>query len=198
VADRSIIPRSTLTIGRRLVSTSTAHLHGHAQRTLVGKAGNDEIGVGNLHTVRQLDIAGSHHARAFGIQADDRIVAILHGDRNFFQVQQDLEHILLDTLDGAVFVQYTFDFCLDDGTTRHRGQQDTAQGVAQRVPETALQRLQRDFRVAIVDSLYIDNTRLEELRDGFRHGCASQFLYLEYSSTINCSLISAGSSTRSG
>src|SRR6185503_3322592 len=76
----------------------------------------------------------------------------------------------------------------------HRGQQHTAQGIAQRVAVAALERLHRHFGVRRRQVLHIDDARLEE--SGLGHGGLP--CYFEYSSMIRLSLIVEDMSARAG
>jgi hypothetical protein len=67
-------------------------------------------------------------------------------------------------------VQHALHLGLDDGAAGHRGQQDTAQRVAERVAEAALQRLEGNPRVTGPERLHVDDARLQKFGDGIRHG----------------------------
>jgi hypothetical protein len=57
-------------------------------------------------------------ARALLVQAHFGHVARVHADRHRLQIQQNVDHVLLDAFDGGVFVQHAFDLDLRDRRTR--------------------------------------------------------------------------------
>ena len=70
-----------------------------------------------------------------------RLVLAVHDDADTLQIQQDIDHVFLDAVDGGVFVQHALDTAVDDRAAAYRRQQDASQRIAERVTETALQRL---------------------------------------------------------
>ena len=66
-------------------------------------------------------------------------------NRHIFQVEQDFNHILLQTFERGVLMQHAVDFNFDDGTARNRGKQHATQRIAQGMAETTLKRLYHDF-----------------------------------------------------
>ena len=72
--------------------------------------------VNNFHMAVDSDITSGNHTWASGIQwtvvsSRPSITA------NTFEVEEDFHHVLLYTLNGAVFVFYTFDFRFNNGAT---------------------------------------------------------------------------------
>ena len=132
------------------------------------------IGVDDLDVVIDGDIAGCDRARTLLAERQGRLVAIVHAQRNLLQVEQNVDDILLHALDGGVLMQHAIDLCVDDGRTRHRRQQNTTQGIAQRMTETALERLQGYLGMPVVDGLHIDDARLQEFVDVSEHEAVPQ------------------------
>ncbi len=64
------------------------------------------------------DIAGGHGPRALLVQAYFRHIAAVHADRNRLEIEEDVDHVLLDAFDGGVLVQHALDFNFRDGRSR--------------------------------------------------------------------------------
>src|SRR5579862_8639619 len=101
--------------------------------------------------------------RAFLVQPQLGGVALMHPQRNGFQIEQDVDHVLLHTLDAGVLVQYAVDLDLGDGTAGHGRQQHAPQRVAERVAEAALERLDHHPRLPRGDRLHLDYTGPQKL-----------------------------------
>ena len=119
------------------------------------------IRIGNLDILIQLDIACCNDARTLLAECELGIVtaAHLHGDA--LEIQQNLNHVFLDTFDGTVLVQNTIDLHFCYGATRHRRQENTAQRTAQSVAEAALQGLKRYLGTRGTGFLYVNGTRCQ-------------------------------------
>jgi hypothetical protein len=59
-------------------------------------------------------------------------------------------------------MQHAFDFGFDDGGAGHRREQNAAQSIAERVAETALERLDRDACAIGTEGLDLDGPRPQE------------------------------------
>ena len=101
--------------------------------------------VGNLNVMIQLDITGCHNARAFLAERELGIVPTVHFYGNALEIQQNLNDVLLDTLNGAVLVQDTVDLRFSHGAARHRRQENPAQCTAQGMTKASFQRLKRNL-----------------------------------------------------
>ncbi len=110
----------------------------------------------------QLDVTGGDRARAFLRQPQLGRIARRHRDGDLLQAEQDVDDVLLDTLDARVFVKHALDFGLGNRGAGHRRQQNAPQRVAERVAESAFERLDRHLRLQIVDRRYFDDTRLQK------------------------------------
>jgi hypothetical protein len=65
----------------------------------------------------------------------------VHLEHDALEVEQHVDHVFADTVQGRVFVEHAFDRDLGRRNAFHRGQQDAAQGVAKRVAVAAFERL---------------------------------------------------------
>src|SRR6266403_5375030 len=155
---------------RRAIPTAALDFQRHRQFAGFRQIRDHEIRIQNLDIVVAGNIAGRHRARALLVQAHLRDVAGVHADGHRFEVQQNVDDILLDTLDGSVLVEHTFDFDFSDGGARQRGQQYAAQGIAQRVTEAEFERFDHETRMARRHGLYFDDPRLQKLIDRSLHG----------------------------
>ncbi len=79
---------------------------------------DDEIGIQDLEVVIARDVAGGHRAGAALVQTDLGHVAGVHADRDGLEIEQDVDHVLLHTLDRGVLVQHALDLDLGDRGTR--------------------------------------------------------------------------------
>jgi len=103
------------------------------------------IGVDDLDRVIDGDVAGGDDTLALLGQGQDHLVAAMLANGHILEVEQDFDDVLLQALEGGVFVQHAVDFHFDDGTAGNRGEQHATQRVAQGMPETALQGLDDDL-----------------------------------------------------
>ena len=72
----------------------------------------------------ELNIARGDNARTFLGNAQRRFVLAVHYDAHTLQVEQNIDDVFLDTVDGGVFMQHTLDTAVDDRATAHRRQQN--------------------------------------------------------------------------
>ncbi len=77
------------------------------------------IRVANLHIVVGLDICRCYGARPLGNQTQLGFILACHRQGNAFQVEENLNHVLLGTLNRGVLVQYAVDLDFGDCTTGH-------------------------------------------------------------------------------
>src|SRR5690606_38230533 len=233
-----------------LVAEAALDLQPHVDRGVLGQVADHVVGVEHLDVVVGLDVGGGNRARAGFGQAQAGGLAGAHADGDVLEVEQHLQHVFLQALDGAVFMQHAVDLDLGDGETGDGRQQNAAQGVAERVAVATLQRLDQDLGAIAVQTLDLRSARTQDLVGGNRHirefscneppgggwrricsfalgapltqgggqcakrigqGCGGicwslgkpdpadrPVRYLEYSSTISASLMSADRSPRSG
>ncbi len=118
----------------------------------------------------QLDVARRYGARSFLRDPEFGRIARVHTNGYLLQVQENIDDVLLHTFDTRVLVQYPFYLHFRDRRTRHRRQQDATQRIAKRMTEAALERLDRDLRLKIVDRRDLDDTRFQKLMYRFLHG----------------------------
>ena len=103
------------------------------------------IGVDHFDVMVGGDVSGGDLARPLLGEHQLGFVAGVHAHRHFLQIQEDFDDIFLDAFDGAVFMQHlVLNLRFGDGRARHAGKQQAAQGIAERVAETAFQRLDGD------------------------------------------------------
>jgi hypothetical protein len=100
------------------------------------------IRVDDFHVVRCLDITCSDNTFAVLAQAQRHFITVVQLEHHTLEVQQDVDHILLNTIDGRVLVQNACDSDFRRCVTHHGREQDTPNGVAQCVTIATLERLQ--------------------------------------------------------
>src|SRR5690606_7708249 len=159
----------TTTRGGRLVAEAALDLQAHVQRRVLGQVADHVLGVQDLDAVVGLDVAGGDDARALLGQAQGRALAGVHADGDVLQVQQDFQHVFLQALDRGVLVQHAVDLDLGDREARDRGQPDATQGVAQRVPVAALERLDHDLGAIAIEAFDLRSAGTQDLVGGNRH-----------------------------
>jgi hypothetical protein len=94
------------------------------------------------------DVAGGHD---LGAPRGDRQALgplDIHAERHALEVQDDVGDILAHAGDGGELVQHVVDLDAGDGRALQRAHQHTAQRVAQRQAEAALERFGDDGRLA--------------------------------------------------
>ena len=114
------------------------------------------------------DVGGRHGARPGLLDAQQRVLeAVLETQRQRLQVADDLVHVLDDAGDGLVLVHDAVDAERPDRGAAQRRQQHAPHGVAERVAEAALQRLEPELGdVGIVLALRrFDELRTDETRE---------------------------------
>ena len=116
------------------------------------------------------DVARSHRSRTFLVQAHFGDIAGVHANRDGFQVEENVDHVLLYAFDRRILVQYAFDFDFGDRGAGQRRQQYAPQRIAQRVAEAALKRFDHDSRMARRHGLYLNHPRLQKFTDRSLHG----------------------------
>src|SRR5258708_1206645 len=161
---------SSMRSSTRTTTPAGVDFQRHPQFTGFGQIRDHEIRIQNLDIVVAGNIAGRHRARTLLVQAPLGDVAGVHADGHRLEVQQNVDDVLLDTLDGGVLVEHAFDFDFSNGGARQRGQQHAAQGIAQRVTKAAFERFDHDTRMARRHGLYFDDPRLQKFIDRSLHG----------------------------
>ena len=126
-AERSVQAQSTdgprfaigpFPLSRRPVTTTLLDLEPHAQLATLGQVGDDLFRVDDLNGMALLDIASRDWSRTFLGQCQARLThPFLQGNRHALQVEENIDHILLHTLDGGVFVQHLLNLTLDNRGT---------------------------------------------------------------------------------
>ena len=89
----------------------------------------------------ELDITRGNNTRTFLGNGQRGFVLGVHDQANPFEVEQNVDNVFLNTVDGGVFVQHAFDTAVDDRATANRRQQDTTQRITEGMAKTAFQRL---------------------------------------------------------
>ena len=146
--------------GCRAVAAAALDAQGHRQFAGLGEVGDHQVRIHDFDVMVQLDVAGRHRARALLVQAQLGAVARMHAQRDQLQVQQDVDHVFLHTLDAGVLVQHAVDFDFGDGAAGHGRQQYAPQRIAERVAEAALERLNDHACLARRNRLHLHHTRL--------------------------------------
>lgn len=135
----------TTTRSSRLIAETALDLEAHVQRRVLGQMADHVVAVDDLDVVIGPDVCRSDRTRTLLGQRQRGAIATVHTNRHVFQVQQDVEHVFLQTFDRGVLVEHTVDLDLGDRKTGDRRQQHTTQGIAQRVPVTALRARSRPW-----------------------------------------------------
>ena len=60
------------------------------------------------------DVARGNGPRSLLVQTYFGDVARMHADRDRFQIEEDVDHVLLDPFDRRIFVQHALDFDLSN------------------------------------------------------------------------------------
>src|SRR5688500_2572222 len=168
-ADRAALLLELETLDGGPVAAAALDLERHRQLGRLVQVRDHEVRVHDRDVVVDLDVARGDRARALLAEPELDRVARVHLDRDRLEVQQDVDDVLLDTLDAGVLVQHAVDLDLGHGAAGHRGEQHAPQRVAERVAEAALERLDHDARLARSRFRHLDGPGLEEFRGGTLH-----------------------------
>jgi hypothetical protein len=106
----------------------------------------------------------SDRALAFLAQHQGDFVAVVQPEHHALQVEHDVHHVFLHTVDGRVLVQHTGDRHFGRRVADHGRQQHPAQGIAQCVAVAALEGLERRLGTVTAERLDLDGLGLEESR----------------------------------
>ena len=117
---------------------------------------NHMIRVDDFDIMRHLDVGRLDRAFRFLAQRQSHFIAVVQLEYNAFEIQQNLDHILLHAVNGRVLVHHTCNGHFRNRIAHHRRQQYSAQGIAQGVSIAALKRLQCHFRPIGADLLDMD------------------------------------------
>src|SRR5262249_20850589 len=116
---------------------------------VVGQGGDDVFRIDDLHRLVGDDVLGADHAALVAVDANGaRLLAgVLH--HQALDVEDDVGDVLDPAGDGGDFVLHALDLDLGNGAALKAGQQDTAQAVADRHAEAALERFGAEFAVGV-------------------------------------------------
>ncbi len=148
--------------GRRLVAAAPLDLDLHLDLAAGREVRDHVLGVDDLDVVVGLDVGGRHSTLAALGELQQHVVAVVELHDDTLEVQQDVDHVLLHAVERRVLVQHARDADLGRRVARHRGQQDAAQRVAQRVAVATLERLHHDLRVEGRRRLDVDDARFQQ------------------------------------
>jgi len=154
---------------RRAVAAPALDAQRHRELPRLGEVGDHQVPVHDLDVVIGLNVAGGHRTRALLVQPQLRGIARVHPQRHRLQVQQDVDDVLLHTLDAGVLVQHPVDLDLGDRAAGHRRQQHATQRVPERMAEATLERLDHHARLARGNRLHLHHTRPQKLAYGTLH-----------------------------
>lgn len=101
--------------------------------------------VNDLDVMRRLDIGCSHRAGAILAQAQGHFITVVQLEHHTLEVQQNVDDIFLDTVNGRVLMEHTGNSDFRGGMPDHRRQQNAPQRVTQRVTVATLEGFERHF-----------------------------------------------------
>src|SRR5690606_8464304 len=166
--------------GGGLVAHAAHHLQAHVELDVLGQGGDDVVGIDDLDAGITLDVTGGDHTPALAADLHRDLVTAVQADGDVLEVQQDVQDILLQTLDRRVLVQHAVDLGFHDGGTGNGRQQHAAKRVAERVTESALERLNHDLGAVCAELFHGDATRAHHTDGG---ACHSGFLRITWNTT---------------
>src|SRR3954470_7253742 len=166
------------------IAAPAADREGDLETALRREVRDLELGVQDLEVGRRLDVGGRHRALAPRRQPylDLGRLAVEDADE-LLEVEDDVGHVLADAWERRELVGDALDL---DGRYRgalERREQDTAQGVAERVAEAAVEGLDRE-PAALDDALVLALLVLELGNFEIRHGAASCHLFLSFEAEL--------------
>ena len=120
------------------------------------------IGIDDLDVLVRLDIRGGHGTLAVFRELQGHVIAVVQFQHDALEVQQDVDHVLLDPVQRRVLVQDARDLHFGRRVARHGRQQDAAKRIPQCMAVPTLERLHHHLRVERRRALYIDDARFQE------------------------------------
>ena len=159
---------------RRDVAAAAADRQRHLEPALRREVRDLEVRVEDLEVGRRLDVGGRHGALAARRQPhlDLRRLAVQDAD-DLLEVEDDVRHVLAYARQRRELVRDALDLHRGHGGALERREQHAAQRVAERVAEAAVERLDHEHAMVLVDLLVRDLRNLK-----FHHGSASCHLFL--------------------
>ena len=124
------------------------------------QVGQDVIRVDDFDIMRHFDVRSTHNAFTRLADLQHNLITAVQLEHNALQIEEQVNHIFLHTVDGRVFVDNAIDLDFGRCIAIHRRQQDTTQGITQRMTITTLERLHNHLGVNRRDGLDIDTARL--------------------------------------
>ena len=146
-----------------LVAAAFFNLELHV-KLAAGKVGNDMFRIENLDIVRQIEVCSSDDAFAFFAKCDRNFVTIFKFKDDAFDIQKNVNHVFLNSVNLAVFMNNTCNLSFCRSKTDHGAQKNTAQRIAKSVRITGFKRFHRyggGIRIAFC-SFYFNAARLKE------------------------------------
>ena len=114
------------------------------------------LGIEDLDLRAPDDVLGQHLLRALRFDPDDLPLRVVQLEPYFFQIQNDIGHVLGGALDGGKFVQRVVNLDGGDSRAPERRQQDAAQTVADGLAEPSLEGFTDEFTVGRGQALLVD------------------------------------------
>ncbi len=128
-------------------------------RAVVERA-DDLLRVQHLDVVAGLDLTGKHLAGPGCAQPHPLRPVAVHPQADALDVEHDVGNVLEHARQRGKLVQHALDLDRRDGGALQRGQQDAAQRVSERQPESAFERLGDDRRDALGIAAALDGKLL--------------------------------------
>ncbi|MNT73930.1 hypothetical protein D3C72_2126910 [compost metagenome] len=119
--------------------------------------------------MRQFQITSQDRAFTFLFQGKNDTVTTMQFEYYTLQVQKNVDDILPNTVKSGILMQNASNSNFGRCVTRHRREQDPAQGVTQSMGITTLERLHRHTGVCSRNRLHIDQTRFQKFRSAVLH-----------------------------
>ena len=153
-----------------LVAAALLDLDLHLEAA-AGEVGDHVIGIEHRDVVRQVKVGGGDDALAVLAQHDRDLVALLELEDDALEVEEDVNDVFEHAVDLGVLVDDARDLGLRRSEADHRGEQDAAKRIAERVAVAALERLERDDGLVGVLRINVDVDA-----GGLEESCVSHLL----------------------
>ena len=180
-ADGAIFVCVDLAHRNRLISTSHFDLGLQVELATLGQVSNHVIRIDDFQIMPCLEVASGDHSLIGLAQRENRFGTTVQLEGHTLQVEQDIDYIFLQTVDGGILVNHTINLDFGNRISGNRGQQHTAQGVAQRVAEAALHGLKGNACAQRRNNLHIHDTGLEIFCRITLHNLPLRYLWITWS-----------------
>lgn len=154
------------------IAATGLDLHFGLETTLTGERANDLVRIDDRDVTVGLKIGGGDFARLAGLKGERDWLALLGDKENLLEVEDDIGDVLGNALNALELVLHPLNLDRGDSTAFDGAEEDTAEGIADRVAEAGLERLGDELGVGRRGAFFDlgELGREFEFSEAFGHG----------------------------